>query len=37
MVQVHVGQEKGEWPLLQLCDMLAEIRKEGRELMCVCS
>ena len=37
MVQVHVGQEKGEWPLLQLCDMLAEMRREGRELMCVCS
>ena len=37
MVQVHVGQEKGEWPLWQLCDMLAEMRREGRELMCVCS
>ena len=28
MVQVHVGQEKGEWPLLQLCDMLKWERKE---------
>ena len=37
MVQVHVGQKKSEWPLLQLCDLLAEMRKEGRELMCVCS